>query len=86
MNVLLFAIATLLIALVVKIWLDPNRIKPMSNEQIRDERIKRGMSANFKESSMGNESTNLDAVIYLPSYLFIKHNPRNNRATKRKGK
>ena len=74
MNVLLFAIAILLIALVVKIWLDPNRIKPMSNEQIRDERIKRGMSAN------------LDAVIYLPSYLFIKHNPRNNRKTKRKSR
>ena len=70
MNVLLFAIAVLLIALVAKIWLDPNRIKPISNEQIRDERIKRGMSAN------------LDAVIYLPSYLFIKHNPRNNRKTK----
>ena len=47
MNVLLFAIVILLTALVIKIWLDPNRIKPMSNEQIRDERIKRGMSANF---------------------------------------
>ena len=70
MNVLLFAIAILLIALVVKIWLDPNRIKPMSNEQIRDER-------KFRRSY-------LDERIKrgLPSYSFIKHNPRNNRKTK----
>lgn len=36
-----------LVACLIKLILDPNRIKPMSNEQIRHERIIRGMSSKF---------------------------------------
>ena len=37
----------LLVWFVVKVWFNPNRIKPMSNEQIREERIKRDMDSKF---------------------------------------
>ena len=37
----------LLVWFILKIWFNPKRIKPMSNEQIREERIKRGMDAKF---------------------------------------
>lgn len=37
----------LLVWFVVKVWFNPNRIKPMSNEQIREERIKRDMHSKF---------------------------------------
>ena len=47
MFILVITILILCTVFIIKIWLDPNRIKPMSNEQIRDERIKRGMSAKF---------------------------------------
>ena len=35
---------------------------------------------------MGNESEVIETIIHVPAYLFIKHNPRNNRKTKRKSR
>ena len=45
--IILLIFSLLLIVWCLKLFFDPNRIKPMGNEQIRNERIKRGMSAKF---------------------------------------
>lgn len=45
--ILFISLLIFLIWFIVKVWFDPERIKPMSKEQIREERIKRGMDSKF---------------------------------------
>ena len=45
--ILFIALSVFLIWFIVRVWFNPKRIKPMSKEQIREERIKRGMHPKF---------------------------------------
>ena len=45
--ILFVSLLVFLIWFIVKVWFNPKRIKPMSKEQIREERIKRGMDTKF---------------------------------------
>ena len=45
--ILFISLLVFFILFIVEVWFDPERIKPMSKEQIREERIKRGMSSKF---------------------------------------
>ena len=47
MCALILIVLFLLVWFIVKVWFNPKRIKPMSKEQICEERIKRGMDAKF---------------------------------------
>ena len=45
--ILFITLLLFLIWFILRIWFNPKRIKPMSKEQIREERIKRSMDSKF---------------------------------------
>ena len=69
--ILFVSLLVFLIWFIVKVWFNPKRIKSMSNEQIREERIKRGMDSSSvipdilytsKKTSLMNHNKLLKAI------------------------